>query len=118
MSREIKFRFWTPNKRMVDDHEGWVENIGINEAIRYSKEYGYIAMQFTGLKDKNKKDVYEHDVCIGEFNTTKVSKKVQGKVIMDEYMWCLDCGEEIYSLNRISNIEVVGNIYESPNSEW
>ena len=60
--RDIKFRFWTPDKRMIDDHEGWVQGIGINQALRWSSEYGYITMQFTGLQDKNGKDVYTGDL--------------------------------------------------------
>ena len=45
MSREIKFRFWTPDKIMIDDHEGWVADTGINEAVMSNREYGYVAME-------------------------------------------------------------------------
>lgn len=61
MNRVLKFRFWTPDKRMIDDHEGWVEDIGINAALSYSREYGYIQMQFSGFVLKNK-ELYESDI--------------------------------------------------------
>jgi len=63
--REIKFRFLSPyTGKIVYEHDGWAEGIGINEAIKSSSvDYGYKIMQYTGLKDKNGvTEVYEGDI--------------------------------------------------------
>lgn len=59
MKRELKFRFWSTQNKMLSEHDGWIQGIGINEALKCSQGYGYEIMQFTGLQDKNGKEIYE-----------------------------------------------------------
>lgn len=112
--RTIKFRFWTPDKRMIDDHEGWVEDTGINHALACSKEYGYIAMQFTGLTDKNGKEIYEGDIC--KWPSGHLSKIIWG----DRAGFKAEGITQSRGVSRAggivtTHIEIIGNIYEHPN---
>ena len=117
MERILKFRFWTPDKRMLNDHKGWVADIGINEALLCSKDYGYIAMQFTGLLDRNNKEIYEGDivkqekwVSIGKYVNSIGVVKYKGINFTSE---CIgDWSGSNAELN--GNAKVIGNIYENP----
>lgn len=121
MSRELKFRFWTPDKRMIEDHEGWVEGIGINYALECSASYGYIIMQYTGLKDWNviePKEVYESDIVrcyrdgmevgnldVIEFKNGSFCFRHRNMAI---YEW------ENMSEEHEFSYHVIGNIYQNP----
>jgi uncharacterized phage protein (TIGR01671 family) len=115
--REIKFRFWAPDKRMIEDHTGWIEDIGINEAIEASRDYGYTLMQFTGLKDKNGKEIYEGDIVKQE-KWVSVGKYEPciGVIRYRSAEFTVDCAADWEGSNADinGNAEVIGNIYENP----
>jgi len=103
MSREIKFR----------DYE-LVENVMRYFTLdTYDREehdcFGNI-MQFTGLTDKNGKEVYEGDILSFEGYPDSVINFDNGSFGY----------EGIYGFNTLSETnlsiaEVIGNIYETPN---
>ena len=127
MSKEIKFRAWDKetgkmhyqiNKPRTD------ENINDELIIQFDCT-GYSArtknkyigsdclMQYTGLKDKNGKEIFEGDVVFSESN--QYYKQ-------DEIVWdCYDMGWEIGKKDSwklrspmSSKTEIIGSIYENP----
>ncbi|MFZ1751424.1 MAG: YopX family protein [Saprospiraceae bacterium] len=113
--RDIKFRTWDTIKKVM----GVPETI-INPVQTESPEgiNCFDLMQYVGRKDKNGVDIYEDDWCRAEFRTKEGIQVIQGRIIMDEYMWCIDCtgsvGDDIFSINRPHNFDVIGNVFQNP----
>lgn len=113
MTREIKFRAWDLyNKKMVD--VGELGDIQVKPDLDFAN---YEVMQFTGLKDKNGKEIYEGDI-IRYKSTYYGNQKIHTTLIE----WKDDLehdgfGEPLamgYIFHGIEN-EVIGNIYQNPN---
>lgn len=131
MSREIKFRAWDKNtKKMSKPFNIYAFNAYDGEYVDNSyfstekneenseAEYFEVAdenimheleiMQYTGLKDKNGKEIYEDDVLLCHGKSGDVTDRVifdKGKFTTNKG-WVLDWSNEHY--------EVIGNVYESP----
>jgi uncharacterized phage protein (TIGR01671 family) len=130
--REIKFRAWDKrNKEMVFNVAiTWESNV--IKHIPYNDSWmdtSLIPMQYTGLKDKNGKDIFEGDylkcgksICeikYGHFN-------VFDPTVIDEYVDAIGFYFEDYIKSKTKEAfgkpyksnpdwyEVVGNIYENP----
>ncbi len=121
--REIKFRVWgIHQKSMKQDITlealkcfGTTINNSINSEVCKS---GVVVMQFTGLKDKNGKEIYEGDIVVDTNYQVKIpmgiiewfDKPIPGfcfqiKKNMDIY------GDEYEDWN---DLEVIGNIHKNP----
>ncbi len=113
MSREIKFRLWDiDQKRFISSNDerlffefeaGHIYQDGTNVT-----EY-YTLLQFTGLQDKNGKEIYEGDV-VTWYNS-------DGAVRTDQVLWrnggLVLCNSQ-YTVGSYANLEIIGNIYENP----
>lgn len=160
--REIKFRAWDKKEKLMIPSIGltdygtpfilnsvYQERIGGNirkqnaACLAFDKDEVEL-MQFTGLSDKNGKDIYEGDVLIGILREQKDKEgkyayeikdyvqwrnggfKVLGKDMqrgytkdnnrLYQFMWH-DSGNFVNTRGwyyQIDEIEVVGNIYENP----
>jgi len=77
-----------------------------------------VIMQYTGLKDKNKKDIYEGDIVNGiEFSPFHPKENIDntiGEIVFDETLfgYCITDGNK--PICHMDEIEIIGNIYENP----
>ena len=108
--REIKFRGWN-GKEMID----WEEIDYWQKVLEGSTQL--IPLQFTGLKDKNGKEIYEGDIIqYYKFNTiTKTEILSKFKVVFCEGSFMQESpentiAEQFYEWDEVS---VIGNIYEN-----
>lgn len=58
--REIKFRAWEKDAMRYDVQKDWSSHG--NSFGHVLQDKGTVVMQFTGLKDKNGKEIYEGDI--------------------------------------------------------
>ena len=120
MNRKIAFRAWdNVNKVMQYSDIIWGDyDFPALSELNYGDNIYNLSnlMQYTGLKDKNNKEIFEGDVvkwfscrvekAIVQFSNGIFQLKIQEPENDDYYMDIL--------YNWTSTIEVVGNIYENP----
>lgn len=115
--REIKFRVYNPRDNKVHyDITGFefinkceMSGVFIDGAFFLKEEVEL--MQYTGLKDKNGKEIYEGDIVKADF----FEKQVVGKISYGMGCFCItNSGVSDNQLFIFNNYEVIGNIYENP----
>ena len=125
--REIKFRVWITDWGNSTSHLEYIKEGCLHVYFGNWERGGYknaIFQQFTGLKDKNGKEIYDGDIVF--FDDHEIaSKPYIGRA---EVFWCEDltlCNSPQWALwaigeksgyygYLIGEIEVIGNIFENP----
>lgn len=135
MNREIKFRAWIiEEKKMLENGDWFMLDVTYPTPMIQYADQGYyvnnknasgehlkslqknniepkddfVLMQYTGLHDKNSKEIYEGDIL----------KYIDGSVgfVRFDYGWAIEYSKE-YSHDMpplyCERLEVIGNIYEN-----
>lgn len=123
-NREIKFRAWDKQRKEMFIPDQIQNPVKTNIVIMEGGEYRmsefklgeYVLMQYTGLKDRNGKEIFEGDLL-------KDGKSQIGQVLWAHNSYLIEWNERDYQGHRtytkmtddcFSYGEIIGNIYENP----
>lgn len=123
--REIKFRAWEKStKQMIPVYNIDFDTNMINTRSAWRMFTELELMQYTGLTDKNGKEIYEGDI-LTLWRSLSVSGEPRGEYytplpVVYEPLWCQFVAEDKDSKENyriwqdFDAFEVIGNIYENP----
>lgn len=111
--RPIKFRAWDIEKKIMYKEpylhgpDGTISYVSVGERLPKSDMQVFL-MQFTGLLDKNGKEIYEKDIIKTRWKDSK-DKKIYIKEVPEMSASYFHWFSELEDME----IEVIGNIHEN-----
>lgn len=103
--REIKFRAWDKKeKKMYYD-------------VLHNISFDGVVMQYTGLKDKNRKEIYEGDILkLDSWSGLQIVEFIEGAFCLVNQGKQTGFTSDIHYIHHagIPQAAVIGNIYENP----
>ena len=116
--REYKFRAWDS---LVEKMYSWTEllNQNLKNIFTIPEQCGYNLMQYTGLKDKNGKEIYEGDIVKFRFKEDReefpdLIGYIEYQSTFAAFRIMSNQGSFKIDITEIKFIEKIGNIYDNP----
>ena len=110
--RELKYRAWDVNNRQMFYGVERPSYIDLYDCVQtfdfFLDNEAVELMQFTGMKDKNGKEIYEGDILID----LMISPSLNNKIVIRNYIE--DSYHIINEMREGCHFEIIGNIYENP----
>lgn len=104
--REIKFRAWS-----LEHNTMWHDIHKTTYFEQFLSNDKRIVMQYTGLKDKNGKEIHEGDIVVDH---SDVDDKRRYQIIWENAGFEMQTKYLMRMLRIGDFLEVIGNIYENP----
>lgn len=105
--REIKYKYWYSGKML---EVGQIEFFTDGTYLVNGELAGGVLLEWTGLHDKNGKEVYEGDIC--KTNTNRIIEILYSEEQLRWDFRVIESGE--YEALMYMELEVIGNIYQNP----